>query len=115
MFSVFAATPVRVDETATSDNDLTVTVTVKEICRYADYMFEVSFMVIDDKGTVQREDEPKTATNVIPGEPHYFHANTSILKRGQKYCYTVSLIGNRTLYSKPDVFCRSISCSYLSL
>ena len=81
-----------------SEGRLTVTLTIQEICRNANYTIVV-FFGVQNRGGDNCDLSPdinKTATNVLPGVSRTFIVNDTTFKLGdgQKYCYNGSLIGD---------------------
>ena len=83
-----------------------MTLTVKELCRSANYTLVVSFGVkkSDTNYCDLKDNMVMTRVDVKPGEPHEFKVDSSILQieSGQSYCYIGVLEDRwgRTLQSK---------------
>ena len=70
------------------------------MCRNANYTIIMFFGLKKDGSVCDLNDNVNTtASNVIPGEPHCFEVNDSILQLspGEEYCYNGSLTGDAGL------------------
>ena len=94
---VFPAQPLLVTSETASSSSLTVCIGVQQMCRTANYAIIMFFGQKDDGRNCDfNENVNMTASNVIPGEPHCFEVNDSILQlsSGEEYCYIGSLTGD---------------------